>query len=463
MKRTLFIIALMAAVSYLQAQCKTKVVSAYNYTNNGQLDKAKKYIDEVLSDACPDTKDWAKTWYYAGNLYLQIQLSKEEKYQKLDTNALQNAYDAYQKAIELDTKKEYYTDMLLSLYVCGEQFYNKGVESYSNKKYEDAMNYFDKTASINATFGYGDSLATYNAALCAEYAGLPDKAIEYYKKLMKINYLKPAIYSSLINIYRQKYLNENPYKNVEIGDDTVSVIKLLGKPTQTSKVLIDKTNYTKWDFSNKFFILLQYGKVYYYNTDSVVTEMKSYNEGIKIIEKGEKLFTDDNTIIMSEVNLYLTANKLEEAKTALNKLKEKDPTNPTVYYAIGNAYYDQYNTTTNSKEIRDTAYTEAEKAYKKAIELKVDYLDAIYMLGALYFVEGNRVEKESEDYMTDMSKFNEYKIKYENLYQLSKERLEKSLELDPKDYNTLISLRKLYAKLNMNDKLKEIDDKIKQL
>lgn len=463
MKRTLFIIALVAAVTYLQAQCKTKVVSAYNYTNNGQLDKAKKYIDEALSDACPDTKDWAKTWYYAGNLYLAIQLTTEEKYKKLDTNALNKAYDAYQKAIELDTKKEYYTDMLLSLYVCGEQYYNKGVASYSAKKYEEAMNFFDKTATINATFGYGDSLATYNAALCAEYAELPDKAIEYYKKLIKINYLKPAIYSSLINIYRNKYLGDNPYKNVEIGDDTASVVKLMGRPSKVSDVTVEKTVYKKWDFTNKFFILLQYGKVYYYNTDSVVTEMKSYDEGIKMIVKGEKLFPDDNTIIMSEVNLYLTANKLEDAKKALDKLKEKDPTNPTVYYAIGNAYYDQYTTTTNSKEVRDNAYTEGEKAYKKAIELKTDYLDAIYMLGALYFMEGNRVEKESEDYMTDMAKFSEYKTKYENLYNLSKERLEKSLELDPKDYNTLISLKKLYAKLNLNDKLKEIDNKLKQL
>lgn len=467
MKRTLFIIALVAAVSYLQAQCKTKVVSAFQCTNNGQLDKAKKYIDEAISDACPDTKEWAKTWMYRGNVYLKIHLSEEAKYKSLDSNALQKAYDAFQKTIELDTKKEYWDNLeielnvQLKLYVIGEQFYNKGVEYFTAAKYEDAMNFFDKTASINAIFSIADSTATFNAAVCADYAGLPDKAIEYYKKLIKINYLKPAIYSNLINIYRKQYLNDNPYKKIDIGTDTNIVVKLLGRPAKVSKTNINNNNYDKWDYNNKFYMLMEFGKVSYYNTDSVITELKSYNEGLKIIEKGVKVFPDSTSIIIAEANLYLTAGKFDEAKKALDKLKEKDPTNPSVFYAIGNAYYDQYNNESNPITARENAYTEAEKAYKKAMELKSDYFDAIYMLGAIYFNEGFRIESLS-DY-SDPVKFKLDKEKFDLLYKQATENLEKAAELKPDDFNTLISLKKLYARLNMTDKYNAVNEKLKLL
>jgi tetratricopeptide (TPR) repeat protein len=466
MKKIAFFLALMFVVNISFSQ-KLNYQSAVSSYNKGFLDKAKKYIDTCALD--PVTKEWAKTWMYRGNIYYGILISTEDKYKNLDAGALTKAYDSYQKAIELDTKKEFWENLEMDLnvqfklYLIGEQFYNKGVENYSTGKYVDAMNYFDKTASINATFSMADSLATFNAAICADYANLPDKAIEYYKKLIKIDYKKPAVYSNLINVYRNQYLNDNPYKKIDIGTDTASLITNLGRPAKVSKETINKTPYDKWTYGNKFYVLIEYGKVSYYNTDSVITEMKSYNEALKIIEKGEAIFPDSTSIIIAEANLYLTANKYEDAKKALDKLKDKDPTNPSVHYAIGNAYYDQYNNESNPLIARQTAYIEAEKAYLKSIELKSDYFDAIYMLGAIYFNEGIRLEKESENYFSDMNKFNEYKVKYEALYKQATDMLEKAEILKSDDFNVLTSLRKLYAKLNMTDKMNAVTEKLKLL
>jgi tetratricopeptide (TPR) repeat protein len=167
MKKTIILLAMVFVILTVQGQ-KLNVQSAYSSLSKGYYDKALKYIEPATTDIT--TKDWAKTWMYRGDIYLGILLSKDDKYSKLDSNALQKAYDSYQKAIELDTKKEYYQDMMLKLFVCGEQYYNKGVALYTAQKYLDAMNSFDKTASINATFKIADSLATYNAAIYAEYA-----------------------------------------------------------------------------------------------------------------------------------------------------------------------------------------------------------------------------------------------------------------------------------------------------
>jgi hypothetical protein len=41
--------------------------------------------------------------------------------------------------------------------------------------------------------------------------------------------------------------------------------------------------------------------------------------------------------------------------------------------------------------------------------------------------------------------------------------LEKAYELDPNDYNTLLSLKQLYAKTNQTDKYKVINEKLKAL
>ncbi len=461
MKKTLILLAMVFAIMVVQGQ-KLNVQSAYSSLTKGYYDKALKFIELAAADA--ETSTWSKTWMYRGDIYLGILLSKDDKYSKLDSNALQKAYDSYQKAIELDTKKEFYQDIMLKLYVCGEQYYNKGVSLYSTQKYEAAMNSFDKTASINAIFKKADSLATFNAAICAEYANKNDKAIEYYKNLIKIDYRKPAIYSNLANIYRKKFLEDNPYKNVDIGTDTTTVVKLLGKPLHKGKAKYNKTDYDEWKYKNKLSMLFEYGKVTFYNTDSVVPDTASFHEGIKVIKKGLKAFPDDNTIIIAESNLYLTAGKFTEAKDALEKLKAKDPTNPSVYYAIGNAYFDQYNNEANTLAIRLNAYTEAVKSLQKSIELKADYFDATYMLGAIYFNEGIRIEQTAEVIgTTDMTKYGQLKEQFDALYKSATENLEKASLLKPNDWNTLIALRKLYSRLNMMDKYKEVNDKLTKL
>jgi tetratricopeptide (TPR) repeat protein len=462
MKRTLFIIALVAAISYVQAQCKTKVTNVYMYTNSGKLDKAKTFSDESITDACADTKTWAKTWYYRGNLYLEIALSKDDKYKTLDSNAVQVAYDAFQKAIDLDTKKEFYDDIQLQLIKCGAIFFDQGAVFYNAGNYEKSMDYFDKTASIYALFSITDSIATYYAALSAHNAGKYEKAMEYYKKCIKANYLKATVYSNLADIYRLKFFEDNPYKKIDVGTDTAGVIELLGQPEKKSVEVINKTSYAKWTYKNKFYMLMEYGKVSYYNTDSVITDLKSIDDGIKVIEKGKLLFPDDQNIIISEANLYLTCGKFDETKKALDKLIQKDSTNYSAYYAIGNVYFDQYNNEVNPTPARESAFTEAEKNCKKAIQLKSDYFDAIYMLGALYFNEGFRLENMADTLITsNPAKYNELKTKYDNLYKQATERLEKAAEIKADDYNTLISLKKLYARLGMTDKYNAINEKLK--
>jgi hypothetical protein len=41
-------------------------------------------------------------------------------------------------------------------------------------------------------------------------------------------------------------------------------------------------------------------------------------------------------------------------------------------------------------------------------------------------------------------------------------RLENALEIQPDDFNSMVSLKEIYTRLNKFDKLKEIDQRIKE-
>jgi tetratricopeptide (TPR) repeat protein len=388
MKKAVIFLAIVFSINIAKAQ-KLNYQSAVSSLNKGFLDKAKNFIDPCITD--PSTKDWPKTWKYRGDIYLQI--SKDTvKYKNLDPNALQIAYDSYQKAIELDTKREYFDKIKPQLYECSVEFYNKGVKLYNLKKYEDAMTNFDKTSVINGIFGLSDTTATYYAALSAEFAKMPLKAKDYYKKLVKLNYHQPLVYSSLANIY----------KNAKDTDKALSTIK-----------------------------------------------------------KGRELYPENYSLIIAETNIYLSSGKSKEAKDLLELAIQKDPSNPNLYYAIGASYDAMANDTSKLEAERNTYFKEAEIAYKKAIEIKADFFDATYNLGAMYFNDGVRIFQEADKMVNDMTKYNETKLKFEERWKQALPYLEKALELNPNDYNTMLSLKQLYSRTSQMDKLKVINEKLK--
>jgi tetratricopeptide (TPR) repeat protein len=205
MKKLSIIASLFLITSIAFAQ-NPKVVNAFMFLNNGQLDKAKENIDAAVVHQ--QTANQAKTWLYKGNVYLAIALSKEEKFQNLHATPLDEAYDAYQKSIEIDAEYEqpsaFPSKAQVGLFIIGEQYYNKGVEYFYLNDFTKALNEFEKTKKINNIFGVKDSLATFNAVLCAIQLEDYDKSITYLRELITMNYNNPVIFSALANIYKDR-------------------------------------------------------------------------------------------------------------------------------------------------------------------------------------------------------------------------------------------------------------------
>ncbi len=84
-------------------------------------------------------------------------------------------------------------------------------------------------------------------------------------------------------------------------------------------------------------------------------------------------FPREQALIIEELNIYLVAGEFERAKDNLMLAAEQDPTNEILWFSLGSVY--------DNLGMQD----EAVDAYAKSLEIKPDYFDANYILGALYF------------------------------------------------------------------------------
>jgi tetratricopeptide (TPR) repeat protein len=200
MKKILILLTMVMAFGLVNAQ-KAKRTSAYNYWNDGKLDKAKEYIDPTIND--PATMSDAKTWLYRGNIYLDIHRSAKPEYKALAPDALQIAYDSYKKATELDVKKEYQAQLMVSMLSISEQLYNSGATLFQASEFSKAAADFEKAISVSQSMNNIDTMAIYGAALSYEGAKDFAKSASFYEQLVNLKVDNPLIYSSLCTNYSE--------------------------------------------------------------------------------------------------------------------------------------------------------------------------------------------------------------------------------------------------------------------
>ena len=198
MKKLLIIMVAVLTVTVVNAQTN-KRTSAFNYFKNGKLDKAKEYIDPTITNE--KTMGVAKTWYYRGDIYLQIALSTNPEYRALDPNALNVAYESYKKVLELDSRGEYTQSVYHNFKVIASNYFNSGVNKYNEGKYLEAADNFQRCYTVSKEVGVTDTTALTNVALAYEIAGQTDQALAKYNELTEIGYNNPSVYNSLATIY----------------------------------------------------------------------------------------------------------------------------------------------------------------------------------------------------------------------------------------------------------------------
>ncbi len=97
------------------------------------------------------------------------------------------------------------------------------------------------------------------------------------------------------------------------------------------------------------------------------------DDALNTLAHARGLYPREQSLIIEELNIYLTNEEFDKAKENLSLAAEQDPTNEILWFSLGSVL----DNLGNSEEAID--------AYLKALEVKADYFDANYNLGALYF------------------------------------------------------------------------------
>jgi len=171
---------------------KAKVNSAWNYLKYEEFDKAKAAIDEASTDES-SIGLW-KTWYYRGLIYQEIHEKNKDK--ELNApNALNTAFEAYKKSLEIDSKHDYAEEVIKArMPQIMQTFADSAMAQYTRKDFGNAYENFKTRMNIYyAIKKYVptmpiDTNATYNAALLADKAGKETESVQYYSQLTAMNY-----------------------------------------------------------------------------------------------------------------------------------------------------------------------------------------------------------------------------------------------------------------------------------
>jgi len=182
------------------------VTNASLYLKNGTLDKAKTEVDKAVVHA--KTANSAKAWFTKGEIYAGM--LNNPIYSKLAENPLNEALQAYDKAISLDKPGgEFAKQAEEKKKALGEVVYvtalNEGVKSYQEQKFPEAIAAFTRAQQANPQ----DTTAYLYAAMSAEQSNNYAVAKENYRKLIGINYTKPNVYNRLYYISKEVDKNQS--------------------------------------------------------------------------------------------------------------------------------------------------------------------------------------------------------------------------------------------------------------
>jgi len=372
MKKFLLLIAAVSISFGVMAQ-KGKVTSAESYINQGILDKAKESLDQALANE--STSVWFNTYFTKGKLCQAAFTSDKPQYKTLYADPLAEAYAAYEKAMELDTKggtkKKIITGMIYNSLAIN--FYNQGGARFEAKDYAGALQSFESQIKITESDKYAGAIDTgmyYNAGLAAVNSTKYDEAVKYFEKCAEM-----------------KYMGITPY-------------------FQMSEAYLSKGDTAK--------------------AESVLTGLSAK-------------FPNDKNVTLQLIDLYIKSGKNEEALKYLKVAKETDPSNYSLYFAGGIIFLNQNKNDeaitelTKSIELKgdvyDTQYgcgaayinkaAEMFKAANDIMDVK-KYTEAIDQANAVYAKALPYFEKALELKPDDIYTMNNLKELYYRLKQTDK-------------------------------------------
>lgn len=166
------------------------------------------------------------------------------------------------------------------------------------------------------------------------------------------------------------------------------------------------------------------------------------------ILEARKVNPDDTSLMLSEADLYLKLNDMDNYSKLIKEILVKDPNNADLVYNLGVV-------SSQNKDKKN-----AEIYFLKAIELKPDYANAYYNLASLRLDEGQAILDEMNKLgmsAAENKKYDALKAKRIVVLKDAAVLLEKTVSLGNKISDTKEVLLSVYKALEMKEKAKALE------
>ena len=289
------------------------------------------------------------------------------------------------------------------------------VNAYNHMKSNEldkAAEYIDlaikdpKTGVNEKTWRYrGDiyRLIAQDSIMTIQFPNAMNNAIESYLKASELDTKNSyreeniralgALQGKSLNMGNDAFTAKNYDKAIEYYAQSERIAKAFGQ-ADTNAVYNSALAYeSKGDPENAIkryreAIAMGYNKPEVYRfIASLQRKGNDLDAAINTVREGRQKFPDNKDLILDEMSFLLAADRSAEAEETVKLAIEKDPTNAVLYSVQGSLF----DSKANPKEGAAPAeaemlkwYEEAERAYKKSIELDPKFFDAYFNVGVLY-------------------------------------------------------------------------------
>lgn len=269
----------------------------------------------------------------------------------------------------------------------------------------------------------------YYASTYAITANNYELALKYYNELKELKYSGEKTTYLARNIATEK---EETFPNPEMRVKMIS-FKTHDKPR-------DQKEPSKRGeiYKNIALILVQQGKI---------------EEAKAAISDAKKENPDDDSLMLTEADLYLQLKDYEGYKQVVNQLLAKNPNDADLVYNLGVIAFDAEN------------LTEAEQYFRKAVSINPDYANAYVNIAAIKFKEDKVVVEKMNKLGTtaaDNKKYDALKAQRSATFKGLLPLLEKAYSIEPENQNVIYNLMTVYNYLEMTTKYKELKAKVKE-
>ena len=423
MKKVLFLLLFACVGLGLQAQDPVKdikkaarLLGTYNLDPSGSADKLQEAVSLANANINdPLVKIDPTAWQTYGDIFMTVVNTDvahfviDPAYKVADPMASGKAFKGFKMAAELADKSYQTKDAMKGLSAGIQNIYYMGSALYQTQNYAGAYDAFKATYDGYALLKKNNEptnfdateqpKALYYSGLCAQQAGMMEEAKTVYKQLVDQGIAEAGVYEALINLYKDE--------------------------------------------------------------DPALSE--------QYLKAAREKYPDDTALLYAEINHLLAKGELVSLVEKLEQAAALDPNNVSIYITLGQIYDKLYqDQSATDPAAAEESFTKAMSYYQQALVKDAKSFDAVYSIGALWYNKAAAYSLElnalSNDYTpAGTKKYDAKKLQMDDAFVKALPFFQQAEELSPKDINTLIALKEIYARQDKFDLVEAYKQKLAAL